>query len=698
MTYPSVFGLWAQDSTRTTILEEVVVSASRTEQPMIEVPRSVTVINEQQIRGSVYQSLGDLLNAHTGLFVVGANQTPGTNQNVFLRGANSNQVAVLIDGVRITDPSTPNAAIDLSEISLNNIERIEVIRGSHSTIFGGSAVGGAINLITKKNSRAGLHGGIAWQGGSFGRDAWSSTANANAAYRLENGLYFNGAIFRQDVWGLDATEDVAANQSFTADRDDFRKTDGSMKAGFRNSTWDASLTFRKSHQYTEIDNGAYADDDNSYLIFDRNHVQYEARYRLNSTLTLGMLGSVSKSGRFFENDSSVVAPGTWDRSYSTGSYDGELQTHEIQLNYDHSNGRAVLGAGVYREEMFFNSYFFYNDPSYPFESRINYDSLDPKTSTRYVFAQGAYNVERFELSAGARLSSHTIAGNFMTVEVNPSYSTGDLTIYGSLSTGFNPPSLYQLYDPSRSFMAHTARGNRDLQPERSLSLEGGIKKQFASGNWFTISAYQTSVTNAIEYIYLWNGDKPLNGLDYSDHRGDTYINVGENTVSGIEAEGSVNLHERVSLLANVTFLKAQITMDADEVDQSHSGGHHVQLYNVGVFLDDDFELDDLVRRPSMTAYANAGYRLSDKFSVNAIYRYTGNRFDSGYDPTLGPYGALARIDVDAYHLVDLGATWQAKEDLVIAVKAENVFDTSYRELVGFQTRGRSIYLKASVRF
>jgi vitamin B12 transporter len=139
----SAFCSVAQDSLQTTMLREVVVSASRTEQPLIQIPRSVTVIGEAVIKNSVYQSLGDLLNAQAGLYVVGANQTPGMNQNVFMRGSSSNQVAVLIDGVRITDPSSPNAVIDLSEISLANIERIEVIRGSHSTMFGGAAIGGS---------------------------------------------------------------------------------------------------------------------------------------------------------------------------------------------------------------------------------------------------------------------------------------------------------------------------------------------------------------------------------------------------------------------------------------------------------------------------------------------------------------------------------------------------------------------------
>src|SRR5690349_23689637 len=93
-----------QDSLKTTSLNEVVVSATRLEQSLIETPRSVSVINREAIQKSVYNSVGELLGNVPGICVVGANQTPGTNQGLFMRGAGSNQSVVMIDGVRITDP------------------------------------------------------------------------------------------------------------------------------------------------------------------------------------------------------------------------------------------------------------------------------------------------------------------------------------------------------------------------------------------------------------------------------------------------------------------------------------------------------------------------------------------------------------------------------------------------------------------
>lgn len=687
----------AQDSIRTTTLREVVISASRAEQPVIEAPRSVTVIHQPVIENAIYQSLGDLLKAQSGLYVIGANQTPGTNQNVFMRGSNSNQVAVLVDGVRITDPSSPNAAMDLSEISLANIERIEIIRGSHSTLFGGAAIGGVINLITKKNSRQGFHGGASLQGGMFEKRAWSFTENVNLAYGAKNGIYLNGSLFRQDVNGLDASE-KSSIPNFTADRDGFQKTDASIKTGFKDEVWDASIAFKRSHQYTEIDNGAFLDDDNSYLIFDRDLLQYNAAYRMNDRVSVSALGSFSASERFYENDSSRLNATTYDKAYATGTYYGTLQTHELHLKVTGKKLQGLVGAGFYHEKMSFDNYFFYNLPDFPLELITNYDSLDTRTTTSYAFTQWGFDLNRFHFSAGTRLSWHTTAGNFLTFEINPSYALSDFLVFGSLSSGFNAPSLYQLYDPSKTFTGYVTRGNASLKPERSLSVEAGIKKEFSRGSYVTFSAYETVVKNSIEYVYLWNGDKPLQELDYTDDRGDTYLNLGKQTSRGLELDAFFRITGALSLQGNLSWLRTAIEMEGDNIEELHTGGHHIQIYNLGTFLNARVEQVDLIRRPSLAGFARLSYQLHSDVSVGIGYRYTGKRFDATYDGSLGPYGALARINVEGYHLADVDAHWQAGKAIGFALKVENIFDEAYRELAGFQTRGRSVYLKITAKW
>lgn len=688
----------AQDSTNFTTLREVAISATRTEQPVIETPRSVTVINQKVIRQSIYNSLGDLLNAQSGLYVTGANQTPGTNQNVFMRGASSNQVAVMIDGVRITDPSSPNSAIDLSEISLTNVERIEIIRGSHSTMFGGAAIGGVINIITKNSGMRGFHGNAAWQGGAFGKDAWLSTENIDLSYAFENGVYMNGSVFQQNVKGLDSSEKTGTATSFTSDKDDFEKTDAFVKTGFKNEAWDGFISFKNGHQRADVDNGAFSDDDNYYLVFDRKMLEYSLKYNLNPAWKFSILGSFSDSERFYENDSSKINDNAYDKAYSSGTYFGKLQTHEVQLNYQKEKVKGVIGAGLYREKMFFDNYFFYNDPAFPFEVVTNYDTIDTRTHTQYFFGMLSYALNNFNVSAGTRLSRHSTAGNYLTFEINPSYAFDDWLFYGSLSSGYNAPSLYQLYDPSKGFTAYTTRGNPHLEAEESLSIEAGIKKEFSSGSYLTLSAFQTSVSNAIEYIYLWNGAKPIQDLDFADDRGDTYMNVASQLTRGLEVEGFVAITDKLTFQGNITFLNGQIKVKPEDVSDLQTGGNHVQLYNLGTFLDHDVSKEDLVRRPNFTAFAQLRFSPVQALSMFAAYRYTGGRFDSGYDGSLGPYGALARIDVDKYYLADVGINWQATKVFAIGIKVENVFNEKYRELAGFQTRGRSGYLKLMARW
>ena len=686
--------LSAQDSVRVTTLQEVVVSAARTEQPIIETPRSVTVINDDAIRKSGHLSVGALLNEQSGLFVTGAQQTPGTNQNLFMRGTGSNQVAVLIDGVRVIDPTSPNAAIDLSEISIADVERIEIIRGGHSTMFGGAAIGGVVNIITKKGVRPGLTGEGSWQGGVFDGGGLVSTGSLQLRYGSRSGLYASGSLFRQDARGLDATEDNRDAPSFTHDRDNFHKMDATTKVGYRNAKWDAWLSFRNAYQQTDIDDGAYADDDNYYLEFDRNLFHYHAAYSISPSVRVTALGSHSASERFYEDDSTQVSAGVYDKVFATGTYYGHVQTHELQVNLIKERFSAVGGGGLYREDMNFDNYVLFNDPQFPFEQRSNYDTIGAKTTTAYGFARGKYHIDKFTLSAGGRYTHHTTAGSFLTFEVNPAYAVGDLLIYGSVSTAFNPPSLYQLFDPTPG--PSVARGNPNLKPERSTSFEAGLKKAFTSGSYLTVSAYTTNVRDGIEYVYLWNAEKEIEALDFTDARGDRYINVAEQLMTGIELEGVLRVSRQTSLRGSASYVRTAVRAHPADIPDADTGGHLVQLYNIGVFLDQAMEQEQLVRRPDFTAFAQLQHTLSDELSLRISYRYTGSRYDAGYDPSLGPYGALRRLDVDAFHLLDFSAIWQATKNLTATLRVENILNEQYREVVGFRTRGRGVY--AGVRF
>jgi vitamin B12 transporter len=690
---PNLTNAQQQDSVRT--LEEVTITATRIEQPVIEVPRSVSIISRDMIERSVYNSIGDLLSSEAGIYVVGSGQMPGTNQSIFMRGANSNQVVVMIDGMRITDPSSPNGSIDFSEISMTAVEKIEIIRGSHSTLFGGSAVGGAINIITKKGSNDGFHGNSSIQTGTFGRNSFSATGSVNLNYNFKNGLYLNGNLFHQKVRGLNATEDTIKSPSMykTTDRDDFDKTDFYLKSGFIGDRFDVSLAYRESRQNADIDDRAFDDDDNAYLDFSRRMVDYHGQYRPRAGWKVKLSGSFSDSRRYLNNDSSIADhDGIYDRTFYDAEYDGQVFTNEITVQYISKKFDAVLGAGDYRESMNFRTFYFSNAFGFPFESVVDYDSIDTSASTQYVFGQAGVSVGRLNLKVGTRFNHHSIAGDFFTFEFSPSWKSGNRLLYSSLSTGYNAPSLYQLFDPTSSPGFSITRGNPGLKAERSLSLELGYKQEFNSGSYFTISGYATEINDGIEYVYLWNKEVPVNEVTFSEYIGDTYLNISRQKIYGIEVSGRLNF-SKFYLLGNISALRGTIYVRPNDISPEQTGGHHVQLYNYGSFVNDDITVSSLARRPRVTFYTEAGLKLNQSVMIYSTLRHTSSRNDVEYDATLGPYGALAEKNVRSYDLIDLGVNWQIARQVSINVKVENLTGENYREINGFQTRGRSAYAR-----
>jgi vitamin B12 transporter len=684
------------DSLHTRALDEVVVSASRFDQKILETPRSVTVINAEAIKNSVYNSVGDLLSRQPGIYMVGSNQTPGTNQSLFMRGANSNQVVVMMDGVRITDPSSPNNAIDLSELSLTNVERIEIIEGAHSTVYGGGAIGGVINIITKKNSAAGLHGSGSIQLGTFGQQTSTMSSSANLGYSFKNGWYLNGSIFDQHVTGLNAAIDTVRKKIPIRRKDGFRKTDGYLKAGYRHGKWDAFASYKQTTQHADIDAGAFAPDDNAYINFKRDQINYSIAYQFSPKLKLVTNGSWSRSQRINENDSSKISATSYDGNYFKGTYEGHLATNELQLNYQTNKLSAVAGGGVFSEQMNFNT-FYYSSAFGGFLSKVNYDSIQTKATTWYGFSQASWHggaQNKLGLSAGARSSHHSLFGNYFTFDVNPSYALSPSSLlYGSVSSGYNAPSLYQLFDPTKNFGEYTNLGNRSLKPEKSLSYEAGFKKEFNNGSYLATSVFQTTTTNLIDYVYLWDKNTPIQNLSYADYLGNTYLNLSRQEVSGAELSGRWMTNSRLSVTGNLTWIQGTISYKESDLDNVKTGGNHVQLYSSGAFISGEGSINNLVRRPQVTAFAEIKYQVQPSLSFSFYYRLAGKRNDSVYDYTLGPFGALNQQGVATYHLFDAGLYYRLKPWISFTAKVENMFNVQYQEIRGYNTRGRSGYLR-----
>lgn len=401
------------------------------------------------------------------------------------------------------------------------------------------------------------------------------------------------------------------------------------------------------------------------------------------------------------DDSSIVDElGNLDHTYSSSNYKGTVNNHELQLNYKSDYFSLVGGGGNYSETMTSKSY--YINTAWDYTSESDLDSLDIQANTNSVFLVTDLNgalisnkLNKVNLGLGLRYNNHSSFGSSYTYEINPSYQIDDNSLlYGSWSTGYNAPALYRLYSPNENFVSKVTRGNSSLEAENSSSFELGFKQKINNKTRLTLALFQTQVNNLIEYVYLW--DKAIGvdtlGNDWarSDNRGDTYLNIGQQTNRGFEVGISTELTKKLFLKGNVSIVSGKLNYEPEL--SSYTDDYHIQLFGTGDFLTQEVESYGLVRR-SNTANLNVLYKANTKLSIASDLRYAGVRNDIFYNADLGPWGALGQRTVGDYSLVDFTINYLILENLQATFTVNNAFDIDYQEIYGYATRGRSFFFK-----
>ncbi|TAH38847.1 MAG: TonB-dependent receptor [Bacteroidetes bacterium] len=712
------FGLTSDADAQDTLvknLDEITITATKTEKNILDVGRSVTVLTADDILKSNYLSLAELLSQESGLYIPGTGQTPGSNQSIFLQGANSNQTAIFIDGIRITDVSTVNNVIDLSELSLNEIERIEILRGSHSTLYGSSAIGGVINISTKKPKGRGLYSNGGLSVGNFGTGTSILNPFTSIGYMFTNGIYLSGTAEYNQVNGLDATIDTVTDPSVykNRDKDDWEKINTGISFGYIKAKTKLNFEYRHSSSETDIDKSAFVDDDNYVLDFRRNVLSTSISQNLNESTRLKLTGGFSKNTRHAVNDSSIVSiDQSYDRQFTEDTYSGSNGNLDLIVEHSFRHLNVLAGLSGSNEAMESENYV-YSATFAPFiyESHTSLKDPAPQTNTRSVYLQAdvkgdwiSANFSKLNFIAGIRYDVHSLFKEQVSFQLNPSWKLGkNSLLYFSYSTGYNSPSLYQLYANSGytpwdgSAGLQLTLGNPMLRPEKSKSSELGIKYNVTSKLYFSFSAYHRVSSNNIEYVYLWNKSTPLAqlGSDFSrdDFRGDRYINAGSVNFSGVEINFDYRIFKNLKLGLNLSYGLGELKIKHSQENDLLLSQSHVQLYNNGHFLGtENYTQKGLTRRPT-TASLDCQYTGIKKVQTALVLRFIDSRDDVYYDTQIKPQGALNTVSIDSYFLLDLNISYQMTKHLILSSRAENILDSGYSEIRGFSTRGRGVYLK-----
>ncbi|HEY0677734.1 MAG TPA: TonB-dependent receptor [Chitinophagaceae bacterium] len=695
-----------EDSTRVKQLNEVVVIATRTEKKVLDAPKSVTVITAKDFQQLPYQNVADLLGRYEGVFSTGNFQNPGSLQYLFLRGADARQTLIMVDGVKLSDAATPDNTIDLSELSLANIERIEIVRGSQGTLYGSSAIGGSINIITKKYSKQGFNGNANLQAGSFGDKTFATTNHVNIGYGDASGFYGKAGYANTISNGFNSTIDNGTNTGgFQGnERDGFRKHDVSGKIGYEKNGWDVYGSYRRVNQRSDIDDGAYRDDENNVIRYNRHLYSYGLGKVINKDLSLKFFGGYTNTSRKADDDSSLIAndPKTYDGSTLTSEYMGKYFSNEAQANFSFKNISIVGGAGLITEKMNVNSTIYFR--SFNYTSVTKYDTLGIKARMAFGYARGDWklpvgNGRSLDFGAGLRFTNHSQFGNFVSFEINPSFKASEKTLlYLNFSKGFNAPSLYQQFAPESDFTSGISRGNNRLKAEQSFTAEAGLKTIIEEVLVMKLSVYHNQVEDFIDYAYLWEKNKPVSSLGFADYRGDVYLNTGKLITTGFEIGSQIIFSPKFDISMNASINIGRLEYSPAAIDTVKTQGYQVQLYANGAFLNTATEVRGLVRRPSTIVNVSATYRPVENLRLLLDMRSTSNRPDVFYDPDLGPFGALGRNTITGYTLFNLSGFYTINKHVSVNLQLNNIFGKEFSDIGGFRNRGRSVWVGVGLGF
>ena len=466
----------------TSLLDEVVITANKYPNKTSLTGKVVTVITKEQLERSGGKDLSQILTEQAGVYIGGANSNAGKDKSLYLRGAKVEHTLITIDGVPVYDPSGIGGNFDIRNLSVDQVERIEILKGSQSTLYGSDAIAGVINIITKKVGVKPFAGNGLLSYGS------NNNIRANAGINGKKGLVdYNLAYSFFDTKGFNE----AISNTPNAEKDGFQQN--SLQAGLvLQATKNIRIQpyFRYNKIDGDIDQGSFTDE----LDYTYTQKSYQAGVRNEvgfGKAKLNVLYNYNHIDRLYIDDS-VKSQNGFDK-YSRGSYKGMEHFIDAFITTPVGDGSSKLTAGAdFRTSNTDQEYFsvgFFGGP--PYSTKYSADSLHHNQAGLYA----ALNINAktgFNLELGNRLNIHSAYGSNYVFNINPSYLLNKkFKLFANLSSAYRTPSLYQLL---------SEYGNKELKPESALTFEGGVQ-YFSVDNKFAgrITGFKRDVKDAIAF-------------------------------------------------------------------------------------------------------------------------------------------------------------------------------------------------------
>lgn len=685
----------------TTLDDVTVTTAAGYEQKLADAPASITVITKEDLLEKRYSNLAQALDDVEGIDIGSTNGKTG-GRTIRMRGLDSEYTLILIDGKRqnTTSNATPNGFGETSTSFMppvSSIERIEVIKGPMSTLYGSDAMGGVINIITKKVSNE-------WSGSitldntfqenrDFGDTRNGSLYLSGPLVKDLLGLQLRGSLLKREASDLEPTGDFGTSTIS-------KRGASPVKSTVRNLGARVSLTPHEDHDlYIDFDQTKQKYDNKENQLGNGASSGYDDELQFNKEQV-----SLSHTGRF--------SFGTWDTSITN------TKTENV--------GRLVVGTGTLKDgtprDIVNENLVIDSKVVLPFESnnlsiggqyidanmKDGIATEDFEQKTKSLFAENEWWIlDDLALTLGVRYDNHSAFGGNTSPRAYLVYNYNDnWTFKGGVSTGYKTPRLDQLHDGLTGLTGQGTRptiGSPDLEPEKSVSTEIAAYYKHDDGHGFNITLFQNDFKDKIA-----SGD-PIANCEYSGYTsGECYslgagtfpnfeefsqsTNIDEAETKGIEIGTNFKLSQTMDLKLNYTFTDSETKNQAGETGKLTDTPEH--MFN-----------------------ANLSYKPTQdlKIWLKGEYRGERSRYTDDYQYLTADQKAIQDQvgDYKAYSLFHLGGSYKFSKNLVFNGTVYNLFDkdfleyksytsstntTAYTKIYNLHEEGRRFWLSANYTF
>ncbi len=606
----------AQVARDTARIAPVVVTATGTPLATAKSPSSVSVLTGADLERQGITTVLDALRQVPGLGIVQTGSYGGAT-SVFIRGGESKFAKVLVDGVPVNDPG---GAFDFSTLSTDNLDRIEIVRGPASVLYGSDAMAGVVQLFTRRGA---------------GEPRVDLSARGGGYSSYDGDVSVHGSAASVDYAVSGARHHTAGTQAFNSA---FDQNVGSTLLGWHAGDADVHFSARYTDGMVQFptDGSGQTVDSNAVRRDDHLSAGLDAGYRVSSSLDVRL--SLASNSVHATTDDQPDSPGDVGGYYYTTGDREWRRSAELRANMVLSDEvSGTVGAQLERQWQTSATTSNYGPSGYTARRR-----------NAGVFAQllaGASSP--VTATVGGRYDHNEAFGDFFTYRAALSAAISPEThVRASYGTAFREPTMLENY--GGGFVI----GNPALTPEQAHSFDVGVEQRIDQGTTVSATVFSNSFTNLIDYKY--SATQP------------NYFNIARTRATGAELEGRSALTDAVSVDGSYTWLDAKVVDPGNSTAVTASFAPGARL----------------LRRPTNSADAGVEYHDRGAF-IGVRAHYSGAREDVYFAPDF----SSARVTLPAYTRVDASAEvplFSEKGRRASAtLRVENVFDTRYSEIAGF---------------